>query len=82
MFLQLVVGTPLGLTANHTSADGLKAENITLTFSSTVMSTGCRVTVNPTNLTLSGLRVLGGMVEHSSSLRDVVSVFYLLNRKK
>ncbi|XP_077372767.1 uncharacterized protein LOC144016010 [Festucalex cinctus] len=45
----LVAGTPLGLTANHTSLDGLTAENITITFSPTVMTAGCRVTGQSTS---------------------------------
>ncbi|KAM6989585.1 uncharacterized protein LKV04_009234 [Tautogolabrus adspersus] len=38
----LVSASTLSVKANHTSLDGLQAENITFTFSSTVETEGCR----------------------------------------
>lgn len=42
---QLVSATPMTIKANHTSPDGLQAENITFTLSPTIMASGCRVSV-------------------------------------
>ncbi|KAG7501837.1 hypothetical protein JOB18_008037 [Solea senegalensis] len=39
----LLSATPLKLTANHTSLDGVQGENITFTFTSTLLTVGCRV---------------------------------------
>lgn len=43
--LQLVVATPLKIQANHTSPNGVNAQNITLSFSTTTLTTACRVSV-------------------------------------
>ncbi|KAM9790136.1 uncharacterized protein ACBT44_018820 [Syngnathus typhle] len=51
----LVGGTPLDLSANHTSVDGLTVENITFTFSPTVLTAGCRVTGQSTSLGFTSL---------------------------
>ncbi|KAM7406933.1 hypothetical protein PAMA_002910 [Pampus argenteus] len=39
----LVSASPLSIKANHTSLDGLQAENISFTLSPTVLTSGCRV---------------------------------------
>ncbi|XP_077374462.1 uncharacterized protein LOC144017085 [Festucalex cinctus] len=51
----LGAGTPLGITANHSSTDGMAVENITFTFSPTVMTGGCRVTGQSTSLGFTSL---------------------------
>ncbi|KAG7229245.1 hypothetical protein INR49_012902 [Caranx melampygus] len=51
----LVSATPLGIQANHTSPDGLEAENITITLSSTIMAGGCRVSALSTSLGFTSL---------------------------
>ena len=43
---QLVAALPLSILANHTSSDGLQTETITFTFSPTVLTGGCRVSVS------------------------------------
>ncbi|XP_061777130.1 uncharacterized protein LOC133568980 [Nerophis ophidion] len=51
----LVSGTPVGINANHTSADGLQVENITFTFSPTVLTGGCRVAAQSMSLGFTSL---------------------------
>ncbi|XP_077581054.1 uncharacterized protein LOC144202006 [Stigmatopora nigra] len=51
----LVSGTPLGIHANHTSTDGLTAENLTFALSATVMTAGCRVTAQSTSMGFTSL---------------------------
>uniref|UniRef100_A0A3P8UI27 Uncharacterized protein n=1 Tax=Amphiprion percula TaxID=161767 RepID=A0A3P8UI27_AMPPE len=46
---QLVSATPLSITANHTSLDGVQSENITFTFIPTVLTGGCRVSAQSTS---------------------------------
>uniref|UniRef100_A0AAQ5YI08 Uncharacterized protein n=1 Tax=Amphiprion ocellaris TaxID=80972 RepID=A0AAQ5YI08_AMPOC len=45
----LVSATPLSITANHTSLDGVQSENITFTFIPTVLTGGCRVSAQSTS---------------------------------
>ncbi|GAA6219119.1 uncharacterized protein LOC118311114 [Lates japonicus] len=51
----LVSATPLTIKANHTSPDGLKAENITFTFSPTILAAGCRVSGQSVSLSFTSL---------------------------
>lgn len=51
----LVSATPLAIKANHTSVDGLQAENITMSLSTTVLTGGCRVTAQSTSLEFTSL---------------------------
>ncbi|XP_024922123.1 uncharacterized protein LOC112488732 isoform X2 [Cynoglossus semilaevis] len=52
---RLVGITNNSVIANHTSADGLQAESLTFTFSSTVMAGGCRVTALSASLGFTNL---------------------------
>ncbi|KAM6918404.1 uncharacterized protein FYW49_008025 [Xenentodon cancila] len=40
---KLVSATPLAVMANHTSFDGTQVQNVTFSFSSTILTGGCRV---------------------------------------
>ncbi|KAM9790197.1 uncharacterized protein ACBT44_018854 [Syngnathus typhle] len=51
----LVAATPLGISANHSSADALAVENVTFTFSPTVITGGCRVSGRSTSLGFTSL---------------------------
>ncbi|XP_077471599.1 uncharacterized protein LOC144085818 [Stigmatopora argus] len=51
----LVKGAPTDVTANHTSADGLAMENVTLVFTPTVVTGGCRVSAQSKSLGFTGL---------------------------
>ncbi|CAK6957569.1 hypothetical protein D5F01_LYC10375 [Scomber scombrus] len=51
----LVSTTARSIKANHTSPDGLQAEDITITFNPTVMTAGCRVTAQSTSLGFTSL---------------------------
>uniref|UniRef100_A0A3B3WCB9 Immunoglobulin V-set domain-containing protein n=1 Tax=Poecilia mexicana TaxID=48701 RepID=A0A3B3WCB9_9TELE len=52
---QLVSATPVTLKANHTSPDGLQAENITFTLNPTTMASGCRVSGQSISLSFTSL---------------------------
>lgn len=49
LLLQLVSATALKISANHTSPDGINAQNITFSFSATTLTSGCRVSVSTHN---------------------------------
>ncbi|KAM4557323.1 uncharacterized protein V3H82_017078 [Fundulus diaphanus] len=51
----LAVATPLKIKANHTSPDGISAQNITFSFSPTVLTAGCRVSAQSISLGFSSL---------------------------
>lgn len=47
--VQLVSATPLSINANHTSLDGLQAENINFKLGPTELTAGCIVSVSISN---------------------------------
>ncbi|KAG8014243.1 hypothetical protein GBF38_016667 [Nibea albiflora] len=51
----LVSATPASIKANHTSVDGLQAENITITLSPTTLISGCRVSAQSASLGFTSL---------------------------
>ncbi|KAM4552100.1 uncharacterized protein PAE49_015629 [Odontesthes bonariensis] len=51
----LVSATPMLIKANHTSLDGVQAQNITFTFSPTILTGGCRVSAQSTSLGFTSL---------------------------
>uniref|UniRef100_A0A3B4YG28 Uncharacterized protein n=1 Tax=Seriola lalandi dorsalis TaxID=1841481 RepID=A0A3B4YG28_SERLL len=51
----LVSATPLSIKANHTTIEGLQAENITLSLSNTKTTGGCRVAAQSTSLGFTSL---------------------------
>ncbi|CAG5896578.1 unnamed protein product [Menidia menidia] len=51
----LVSALPLFVKANHTSPDGVQAQNITFSFSPTVLTGGCRVSAQSTSLGFTSL---------------------------
>uniref|UniRef100_A0AAQ4RPZ7 Uncharacterized protein n=1 Tax=Gasterosteus aculeatus aculeatus TaxID=481459 RepID=A0AAQ4RPZ7_GASAC len=59
-FLQLVSASPLNIRANHSSPDGLQAENVTFTLSPTTVPSGCRVSSQSVSLGFSS-RLDGGL---------------------
>ncbi|KAM9709577.1 uncharacterized protein ACNS7B_023832 [Menidia menidia] len=52
---QLVSATPVVIKANHTSLDGLQAENITFTLIPTVLTSSCRVSGQSVSLNFTTL---------------------------
>uniref|UniRef100_A0A3Q2ZJU5 Uncharacterized protein n=1 Tax=Kryptolebias marmoratus TaxID=37003 RepID=A0A3Q2ZJU5_KRYMA len=51
----LVSATPLEIKANHTSPDGINAQNITFSFSVTTLTSGCRVSAQSISLGFTSL---------------------------
>ncbi|XP_077946981.1 uncharacterized protein LOC144388799 [Gasterosteus aculeatus] len=56
----LVSASPLNIRANHSSPDGLQAENVTFTLSPTTVPSGCRVSSQSVSLGFSS-RLDGGL---------------------
>ncbi|KAE8290785.1 hypothetical protein D5F01_LYC10375 [Larimichthys crocea] len=51
----LVSATPTTIKANHTSVDGLQAENITISMNPTILTAGCRVSAQSSSLGFTSL---------------------------
>ncbi|MEQ2202072.1 hypothetical protein XENOCAPTIV_023537, partial [Xenoophorus captivus] len=51
----LILATPLKIKANHTSPDGINVQNITFSFSPTILTGGCRVSAQSITLGFTSL---------------------------